>query len=257
MPTVSVIVPFYKAEEWWQQCLHSIRSQSYENVELIIEYDDEATGVAAARNRALDKASGEFVMFVDADDYLEPDAIEKMVSAIEGMDLVVGSFRKFGLFEAIVRHETETFTMLRIAEYTMSNLQNPMSNQMLSGCWAKLYRRSLIGRFPNLTTAEDMAFNFDYLRRCQSARFIPEIIYHNRKHKGSLTTTFNEKDRDGLFGFMEALKYVRKFIAPFYPDGMLEAAIDNSKAYHSMLYFMRIVAQNGGDMKDTLRKLYP
>jgi len=254
---VSVIVPVSKIEEWWQQCLHSIRSQDYEDVELIIEYDDKATGAAAARNRGLDKATGEFVMFVDSDDYLEPGAIKRMVEAIDGVDMVVGSFRKFGDFEMTVTHETSILDMWQVAMYAMSNLKDPRRNQLLSGCWAKLYRRDLIGRFPNLSTAEDMALNFDCLTRCKTVKFISDIVYHNRKREGSLTTTFDENNKPGLFGFLDGLKYVKRFLRPFYPESEIDDAIVNSKIYHSLLYFMRICTHTGEPMNDVFKRLYP
>ena len=128
---------------------------------------------------------------------------------------------------------------------------------MLSGCWAKLYRRDLIGRFPDLATAEDMAFNFDYLSGCKSVRFIGDIVYHNRKRFNSLSTTFDESNKFGLFGFLEALKYVKRFISVFDFEMNLDAAIDNSKVYHSMLYFMRICQYQGGSMQDVFKRLYP
>ena len=251
--TVSVIVPFYKAEEWWPECLHSIRSQDYEDVELIIEYDDEGTGAAAARNRGLDKATGKYVMFVDADDYLEPGAITRLVEAIEGVDMVAGSFRKFGNFEMVVSHPTAMLSMWEVAMYAMSNLKDPRKHQMLSGCWAKLYRRDLIGRFPKLTTAEDMAFNFDYLARCEQVRFIADLVYHNRKRDGSLSTTFDERNKTGLFGFLPALKRVKRFLTGHYTEDEIDDALDNSKVYHTMLYFSRIAGCGG----DTFKKLYP
>jgi len=257
VPKVSLIVPVYQPGEWWQQCLHSIRSQDYGDVELLIEYDDERTGPAAARNRGLDKATGEFVMFVDADDFLEPGAITKMVEAIDGVDWVAASFRKFGDFEAVVQHEDAILDLRQVATYAMGNLKNPRSSQLLSGCWAKLYRRNLYLRFPELKTAEDMALNFDYLRRCKRVRFIPDIVYHNRKRNGSLTTTFSLTEPTGLFGFLEGLKYVKRFLSGFYSDGELEDAIDHSKVYHSILYYMRICASTGEPMNDVFKKLYP
>ena len=257
MSKVSLIVPVYNAEPWIDECMASIRAQTYKDVELIVENDPQASGAAAARNRGLDKATGEFIAFCDADDYLAPDAIEKLVGAMDGVDMVVGSFRKFGLFDATVSHGNEVLGREDVAAYTMSNLKAPMHHQMLSGCWAKLYRRSLIGRFPALMTAEDMAFNFDCLRLCKSVRFISDIVYHNRKRSGSLTTTFDEKDKTGLFGFMEALRYVKRFLKPFYTELEIENALDNSKAYHTCLYFMRICDQNGGTMRENLMRLYP
>lgn len=254
--TVNLIVPVYKAEPWIEQCMESIRAQTYKDIELIVIDDAEGTGAAAARNRGLDKATGEFIAFCDADDYLEPAAIEAMVKAMEGVGMVAGSFRKVGLFSETVQHNAE-MNLSEVAAYTMSNMLNPRSNQMLCGCCAKLFRRSLVDRFPLITTAEDMAFNFDYLTRCRLVRFIPDIVYNARKRKGSVTTTFDESNKSGLFGFLEGLKYVERFLKPFFSEQEIRDATDNSKVYHSALYFMRICADTGLPMNDAFKKLYP
>ena len=259
MTKVSLIVPVYRAEPWIAECMASIRAQTYKDIELIVIDDSQASGAAAARNRGLDKATGEFIAFCDADDYMEPDAIEKMVAAMDGVGLVCGSFRKFGDFEQIVTHPTETLSLEQVADYVMENLRNPRSHQMLSGCWAKLYRRELVEHFPILTTAEDMAFNFDYLIRCYSynVRFISNIVYNNRKHAGTLTTTFDAGNKSGLFGFLSALRYVRHFLEICYRGDEIESAIDNAKVYHSILYFTRICAQAGEPINHVFKKLYP
>lgn len=249
--TVSVILPVDKPGPWLEQCLDSIPG----DVELIRV--DGVSGAARARNIGLDRATGEYVMFVDSDDYLSPGAVWRMVEAIGDEDLVVGSFRKFGSFEMTVTHPTQILSEWQVAMYVMGNLKNPRQNQMLSGCWGKLFRRSLMGRFPEITTAEDMAFNFDYLTRCKNVQFISDVVYHNRKREGSLSTTFDPKDKWGLFGFLEGLKYLKKFLLKHYSHDEIDKALDNSKVYHSMLYFMRIVNQEGGSMNDAFKKLYP
>lgn len=257
MSKVSVIVPVHKAEKWVDECLASIKNQTYKDIELIVVEDPQGIGAGATRNKGLERSTGEFLVFCDADDYLEPNAIEKLVSASAGVDWVVGSFRKFGEFEQIVSHETRTFNRQEIAQYIMGNLLNPRSNQMLSGCWAKLFRQRRAGLFPSLRTAEDMAFNFDYLRCCGSVRFISDIVYNNRKRTGSLSTTFDENEKNGLFGFLEALDGSKRFLRHYYEEERVERAIDNSKVYHSMLYFMRIADQLGLSMRETLLRLYP
>ena len=253
---VSVIVPVYN-DRWLTQCLASIRAQTYKDIELIVIDDKQGSGAAAARNRGLDKVTGEFIAFCDADDYLAPDAIEKMVDAMDGVTMVAGAFRKFGNFEQIVSHSRSVLDNEQVAEYAMGNLLDPRKNQMLSGCWAKLYQRRRVGRFPDLTTAEDMAFNYDYLIRCKSIRFISDIVYYNRKHNGSLTTTFDENDKQGLFGFLEGLTYVEVFLSGIFHKDDVRRAIDNSKVYHSMLYFMRICKQTGEPMNEVFKSLYP
>lgn len=257
MSSVSLILPIYKANEWLSQCLNSVRAQTYKDIQLIAIHDPQGVGAAEMRNRGLKKAKGEFIAFLDADDYLEPEAIEVLVKAIDGVDMVAGSFRKFGAFEMTVQHETKALLPGELAEYVMSNLRNPRQHQMLSGCWAKLYRSTFVKTFPLLTTAEDMAFNFDYFSRANSVRFISDIVYNNRKHNGSLTTTFDENNKPGLFGFLEGLRYVDNFLKDFFFKEKRLLAIDNSKVYHSMLYFIRICEQTGLPMNEVFKKLYP
>lgn len=254
--TVSIIVPV-ASDEWLVQCLDSIKAQTYKDIELIVEHDPQGTGAAATRNRGLERATGEMVAFCDADDYLEPTAIEKLVEAISGVDMACGSFRKFGDFESIVTHERVGLGMVKLAEYVMGNMTNPRSNQMLSGCWAKLFWRKKIGKFPLLTTAEDMAFNFSYLARCNTVKFISDVVYHNRKRKGSLTTLYDPKNKQGLFGFLEGLKYVRGFLHPYFNEEDIDNALDSSKVYHSLLYMIRICEDRGWTMQETFRELYP
>ncbi len=256
MAKVSLVVPVYQAEQWIDECMASIHAQTYKDVELIVEPDPQGSGAAAARNRGLERATGEYVMFCDADDYLAQDAVERMVIAIDGVDMACGAFRKFGAFDSVVRHGDSVLDMPGLARYVIGNLRSPMTNQMLSGCWAKIYRRSKISPFPLLTTAEDMAFNFDYLRRCKTVRFVDNIVYHNRKRSGSLSTTFNEADKPGLFGYLEALEYVRDFLIPYGWNGEIDRAIDSSKTYHAMLYFMRICEQKQKPMREVLKELY-
>ena len=104
---VSIIVPVYNAQDYVGKCIASILAQSYTNIELILVNDgstdksedvcrkyarlDERIkifsqsngGVSNARNKGLDKASGEYIMFVDADDYIESNMVEVMYKAIK------------------------------------------------------------------------------------------------------------------------------------------------------------------------------
>ena len=256
MPRVSIIMPVY-GREFLDEALSSVERQTYKDIELIVEEDPDATGAAAARNRGLARASGEFVAFCDADDYLAPEAIERLLAWAQGVDLVVGSFRKFGTFEMIMHHENIMLPPVAVAAYAMKNLRDPRRHQMLSGCWAKLYRRDLVVDFPALTTAEDMAFNFDYLRRAKAVRFLNDVVYHNRKHAGSLTTTYDPGKPHGLLNVIQALRYVGLFLAPFYSAEQIEDALDNSKVYHSFLYFMRICESRGGEMRDAFKEVFP
>lgn len=251
MPDVSVIVPVHETR-WLEECLSSIKCTA--SMELIVESDKDGIGAAQTRNKALKRAIGKYVMFCDSDDYMEPGAIDLMLSEIGDSDLLCGSFRKFGDFEMTVTHPTKLMSMEDLAGYVLTNLRNPAMNQMLSGCWAKLYKRDLIDRFPELVTAEDMGFNFDYLRRCKRVKFIENIIYHNRRRQGSLSTSFNLDKKGRLFGLLDGLKFVRDFLEERHVDPeQIEDALDSSKVYHSMLYFARI----HGSGRETFKRIYP
>jgi glycosyltransferase involved in cell wall biosynthesis len=248
---VSIILPVHETK-WLDECLASIKTTA--SMELIVESDKKGIGAAQTRNKALKRASGEYVIFCDSDDCMEPGGIDTLLSHTDGVDLVCGSFRKFGDFEMTVTHPTSTMNTGQLAEYVLSNLWNPAQSQMLSGCWAKVYRRRLVDRFPELVTAEDMAFNFDYLRRCKKVKFIENIVYNNRRRQGSLSTSFNLEKKARLFGLLDGLKYIRRFLEEQHIDREeIEDALDSSKVYHSMLYFARI----HGSGKETFKRIYP
>ncbi len=272
MANLSVIVPVYNAAPWLDEALSSI---DYGDIIIV---DDGSTdgsgdicekyaktihtehfGVAAARNRALEHVRTKFVSFCDADDIMVPGMLRRMESEMVGHEMVIGGFKKFGAFEQIVcERDAASRTQEFMAKYVMKNMLNPRQHQLLSGCWAKMYRSGLVPEFPNLTTTEDMAFNFDYLMRCKSVRILNNVVYNVRKHaKGSLTTTFDPANRKGLFDFTEGLLHVKRFLREFFPLDDVEAAMDNAKIYHAMLYFMRICAATGEPMEDVFKKIFP
>ena len=292
MQTVSIIVPVYNAEQWLAHCVLSIRKQSYKDLDIILVNDGstdssgilcaaleksdkriryvrmENEGASAARNVGITMARGAFIMFCDADDYLERDAVASMISDSGGMDWVVGSFRKVGAMTTTVSHITTVMSLSHITGYVMSNLLNPRENQMLSGCWAKLYRTDIIRkhklRFPvTQRTAEDMTFNYQYLLFCELVKFTGDVVYNNRKHGvyDSLSTRFNPSDRYGLFGFVVGLHHLRVYMSRSnYESDVLDRAIQQSYIYHMILYFVRICGQAFswgvyGLIRDTMRSI--
>ncbi len=271
--SISIIMPVYNAAEWLEQAVKSI---DYGN---LIMVDDGSTdgsgelceslgrtihtehvGAAEARNIGIRAARDEFIAFCDADDYYEPGMLRRMESEIVDHDMVIGGFRKFGTWEQVVcdaRAASRTKEFL--AKYAFKNLQEPRKYQLFSGCWAKLYRSDSICEFPDLTTCEDMAFNFDYFDRCDSVRFMNNVVYNVRKRgSGSLTTTFDQSNKNGLFQFSEGLKVKRRFIEEhcntLITTQELDAAVENASLYHSLLYFTRIC---GDDPQKAFKALFP
>lgn len=221
-PLISVIVPVYNTERYLPKCIKSIVNQSYHNIELILvddgstddsgricdyfaQRDDRVTvlhpqngGVSAARNLGLKTAKGEYVCFVDSDDWIPKGSIEQLAEGIikSNADLVVG---KIKLINALRNGDYGLLhggTISRDAEYkwyeTLSNI-NP-------GPCAKLYERSIIHdnniQFPiNIKWGEDTVFVYSYLSHCNTINILNTDVYcYNKLNESSATTNMTFKN---------------------------------------------------------------
>ena len=202
---VTVIIPVYNAEKWLPRCLNAVCSQSYQDLEIIL-VDDGSTdqsvdivnaykekdrrvrvirrkngGPAVARNSALDVATGEYVLFTDADDRLLPGAIETMVNAIDGCDMVIAHYNLWIQNKTAVKGLQTQDVLLDRNRFLMDLMQQPGSFYY-SALWNKLYRRDRIEQYrlrflPQLKWGEDFDFNMRYYKNVQSVRCIPYVVY--------------------------------------------------------------------------------
>lgn len=246
---VSIIVPVRNAKQYLDDCVASLRSQAYPNLEIIL-VDDGSTdgsselcdavaqtdrrirvihqpcrGVSAARNAGLDAATGEFVTFVDSDDSLRCEAVAEAVrcAITHSADMVV-----FG-YDVIEEHadgsvtEQESKTVRqqdaidtrRRHEKTVADQLCALDNdELLYQCWGKLYCRSSIGdlRFADgIAFGEDMLFVLDLLARGIRMAFLQRCLYVYRQHMGSLVRGFR-------FGKAQDLEYAHGKHLAFYQD---------------------------------------
>ena len=224
---VSVIIPIFNAVETLACCLDSVRRQKLIELECLLVDDgstdgsgeicerivakdsrfkvihQENRGVSSARNRGIDVISGEYVCFVDADDYLDPDYLLKMLFAAGKTDLVVSGQRRMvveGQEKLLAPEKNETFVLR--PEY-IDSLLDIERKCLLFAPHEKLYRASLIKnnciRFPEgCSYGEDLIFNYRYLSFCQSISTISEALYHYRISNCSLSAAFrpNQFEQD-------------------------------------------------------------
>lgn len=208
-PLFSVIVPAYNSAETIERCVSSILSQTCEELELLVVDDcssdataaillsirdprlvffrsDRNTGPSAARNRALGEANGTFIIFADADDWLEPDYVSTVHRALQAcgdLDFVATRYRVHMAGTSISDRQT----------YSGGDpLRAFLEDKIVSSVWAKVFRRSLIEdraiRFPDLRYMEDSIFTAAYLVHARRALLIDRLLYNFDKRAESTTS---------------------------------------------------------------------
>lgn len=217
MPKVSIIVPVYKVEKYLSQCVDSILDQTFTDWECILVDDgspDESGavcdkyahkdtrikvihkpngGVSSARNVGLSTAQGEYIYFIDSDDYVEREALELSLSKAQQSeaDLIVHGL----VNDYIYNHSSSVVKYVSLPEKDYSTILEMADRWgLLKGPYNKLFRKSIIKdnaiRFDeSISYGEDSKFTFEYLAHCHSIAFVPRHLYHYCfRDKDSLTS---------------------------------------------------------------------
>ncbi len=226
MPKVSLIVPVYNAENFLARCLDSICNQTFKDIEIIcvndgstdnslqilneysqkdsriIVIDKKNEGVSAARNDAIRKSTGEYVSFVDADDWLENDAVEVLYEAIKEkqVDVVRANYFKNKSDKEIVEIgdmcELENICMFSKDEnFAKQIMCNMYSGKLLCYVWLLLIKRDVLLKtslFPiGIPYCEDVVFYTELLQNVESIYFLEKPIYHYYDNQTSCTRSRN------------------------------------------------------------------
>lgn len=230
---ISIIVPIYKVENFINKCVDSIISQTYRDLEIILVDDgspdkcpaicDEYAnadkrvkvihkqngGLIAARKSGLDVATGEYVCFVDGDDWIEPDMYEHIANEIQKnhSDCVITQF----YYSYEDREEKSNYKLYKPL-YNREELEKEVFPTMLFDgrfyrfgiypcCWTKVFKRELIEKHiydvdDRIRMGEDIAFTYPCLMECQSVSFIDLPLYHYRQNPDSMTASYDQYLQD-------------------------------------------------------------
>lgn len=190
---ISLIVPVYKVEEYLPKCIDSILAQTYKDWELLLiddgspdrsgeicdeyaatdnrirVYHQSNAGASSARNKGIEKAQGEYIVFADADDIVSPYYLSHLANT--DYDIVINSYSRFGEVEedVIITQNEEIYYREDIAEFSKKYL---IDGTILAP-YCKLFKTSIIKRnsirFPlGMKNAEDIYFVLDYIKHCSS-----------------------------------------------------------------------------------------
>lgn len=220
---VSVIIPVYKVERYLEECVQSVRKQTYHNIEIILvddgspdrcgqmcdEYavaDDRITvihkengGLSSARNAGIDICKGKYISFVDSDDYISPIFIEALVTAAQKFDADVIAVNYQPTFwdgesGPQLAQSMEQVTMEAIS--TDTALRRLFYQKDPTGAQFKLYKRHIFQelRFPNGYLFEDLATTYKTFLASERMAFVRGSLYAYRKRmSGIVRQSFSEK----------------------------------------------------------------
>ena len=199
---ISIIVPVYKAEKFITRCVDSVIAQTYQDWELLLVDDGSPDqsgvicdnysrndkrikvfhkqngGVSSARNLGLDNAQGEWIAFVDADDYILPDYLEKLITS-DDADLVISGSKRFG--DSDVDYSIPEDKRYQIQKFVKSIFDcNPNENIYMSCVsypWGKILKKSIIEQYSlrfntKMKLAEDTCFMLEYLKYISDIQFL-------------------------------------------------------------------------------------
>ena len=236
---ISIIIPVYRVEEYLDQCLQSVIKQTYSNLEIIL-VDDGSTdscpqicdyyakqdnrihvihkaneGASIARNVGLSIATGEYVYFLDADDWIEEDALETLVVALEDERVDCLGFGFIKEFENGPQIENNTIweektykdndyydaVVCRSVGFAGDDLKYFQKMNAFAVIWSKLYKKSVLDeheiRFKDikqLGSFEDGLFNIQFFSYAKNFKYLDRRLYHYRKNNTQAVTRNYKKD---------------------------------------------------------------
>ena len=217
---VSFIVPVYNGERYIGRCLKSIIDYTEGDYEIIVVndgstdntleiiknvkdescfvevYSQKNSGVSSARELGIKKAKGNWIVFVDADDFISSDIVS-IISQIKNdeYDWIIfsGQFQKNCTFDMNFSDEKKDIITAIINQGQQSEIKNAKLNTV----WSKAYKKSIIDNYGvsfenRLTHGEDMIFNLDYVKNCRRVYCVPASVYILCANENSTTHQYQE-----------------------------------------------------------------
>ena len=261
---ITVIIPIYNVEKYLKKCLDSVINQTYNNLEIIL-IDDGSTddsglicdkyskedsriivehiknaGVSNARNIGIKKAKGEYITFVDSDDYIELNMYEKMISVIannEYPDIISCGFFSENEQKDFLANSNETLNEVDILNNNIA-FKEIFTDKIGAYIWNKLFKKNIIVLNSllfdkRISYGEDLLFLCHFVDYSKKICCMKEKLYHHIKRKDSITNTkFNKK----LLSILDAYSKVEKIGKKKYNDSIENIIISKSFVICNLIY---------------------
>lgn len=232
---VSVIIPVYNRQAYIKECLESVQAQSYENFEVILVddgstdqtveicnamalsdsrikiYEGKHQGVSAARNIALEKATGEYLLFLDSDDIIHPGLLESLVYSMDESDSKIGGTMCASVYNNLWgQNKTKFLKQSSVKDYECMSFEDALETTFkkktpISMIGGVMIRKNWVGETKfrtDLTIGEDFWFIYQNLIKGTSVVYLKSWLYLSRLHDGNSSWDY------GYTGFMT--RFLRK-----------------------------------------------
>lgn len=218
---ISVIVPIYKTAPYLKQCVDSILNQTYWNIEVLLINDGspdrcgeicedysrtdkrvrvfqtENNGLSAARNLGIREANGEYLSFIDSDDWIEPDMFEVLLKT---MQETLSDISICG-YNVVLERKVATWRPVKMVYHQPNAMAALLNGLINNNVWNKLYRRDLINRitkgkgiFPEGSNYEDIAVMHRIIAEARSVALTSESLYSYRMRPDSISKIYTAKN---------------------------------------------------------------
>lgn len=286
---ISIIVPVYNSEKYIEQCITSVLNQCYKKIELIL-IDDGSTdlsgqicdtyakkdkrvvvihqtnqGVSKARNKGVEVSKGNWIMFVDSDDWIDSQLLSKVGKYLSGeYDIVFFGYRETFVNQTVNKAVGSKNSVLLADELNLLILKNINKNfkldRSLEGIkvsvpWGKVIKKELLTKndihfIPDLY-GEDMVYNLYCFKYASKAFFISEAMYNYRQRQVSLYNGYRENiEKDLEYQFDQ----IQEFVSEYKSEELYNRALRARKMINYMYIVLKDICNCDNTQKLKIKK---
>ena len=238
---ISVIVPIYNVEQYLRRCIDSIINQTYKNLEIILvddgspdncgqicdDYAKKDTrikvihkkngGLSDARNVGLEVCTGDYISFVDSDDWIELNTYEIMMKSMNeyNADMVVSNINYVYKDKVESKYSEDKIRCFNKEEAMKELIKDGLVQAVV---WNKLYKRVVIDnlRFKVGKLNEDEFFTYKICAKAERIVYIPEALYQYRQREDSIMGTYILQRIDGVEALYERMNFIKNKFPQLY-----------------------------------------
>jgi len=275
-PLISIVVPAYNIEPWIGECLRSLAAQTYRNIEVVV-VDDESTdgtataaeafcktdsrfrlikashgGLSATRNKGVEATGGDWLLFIDGDDCLEPWGAEMLMqTALSlGTDVTIGNMYRGKDYHTGKRPEAET----EVWDYDETMTKALYQHLLINHAWGSLMRRHLVtdnGGFREGIIYEDLDSFYRFYEQAGRIAWTSAPLYFYRRTPGSILDTWKPQRLDVL----DVTDRLLAFMEERHPELVRAAEDRRFSAHFNMLVLMLKLGINDDKALERCRKV--